>query len=446
VSDHFSLVRGTVVVELKGEDGASERFAVDEPSRPGIFRPVVVPSAAGQRRVILTVESAAASEVHDLGEFTVFTSRAEADAHAGAEEGGEDEISYLLEQQWQIPFRIERADARPMRPNVPAFAELVLPPDADAIVAAPRDGRVVAVDGRLPSVGAEVAAGDLLFALSTSPDDGGDIATLELAVEQSEIAVDAARREVERLAPLVAQGVVAERRLDEARSALAAAEAESRSARRRRSSFGESQRVASDGERLPVPAPVAGSLAELNVAPGTWVTAGQALARIADRGRLWLDVGVPEAYLGRIDEVSGAWFTLDGVQGAVELSRETLVSVGTEVDRATRTLPVRFSVDNTRGELFAGMSTLAHLIVGEPVIVPAVPMEAIVDDAGTDVVYVQTGGESFVRRPVQLGVRDGAYVEVLAGVSPGEWVVVEGAYTVKLAASSTEAVGHGHAH
>jgi cobalt-zinc-cadmium efflux system membrane fusion protein len=61
------------------------------------------------------------------------------------------------------------------------------------------------------------------------------------------------------------------------------------------------------------------------------------------------------------------------------------------------------------------------------------------------VVYVQTGGESFVRRPVELGARDGAYVAV-QGVEAGEWIATQGAYSVKLASTSTESVGHGHGH
>jgi cobalt-zinc-cadmium efflux system membrane fusion protein len=51
-----------------------------------------------------------------------------------------------------------------------------------------------------------------------------------------------------------------------------------------------------------------------------------------------------------------------------------------------------------------------------------------------------------VRRVVRLGVRDGASVEVLSGVAPGEWVVSRGAYSVKLASTATESIGHGHAH
>ena len=92
------------------------------------------------------------------------------------------------------------------------------------------------------------------------------------------------------------------------------------------------------------------------------------------------------------------------------------------------------------------MTTRAHLIADEPKLTAAVPVSSVLDDSGTNVVFVQSGGESFERRPVKLGIRDGEHVEVTSGIKPGEWVVATGAYSVKLASMSTESVGHGHAH
>ena len=446
LSDHFAVDSGTVVVELTGGEHPVERFTAERPSVAGIFRPIVRPAHPGPRRLILRLDSTAASETHDMGEFIVFSSREGANAAASSDAEPDGQISYLLEQQWQVPFRVEPVMARSMRPSFPAFARLVQPPDAQALVTAPRDGRVVAAGGRFPLVGEGFDQGDVLFQLTTAPQEGGDPATLDLAMDQAQIRVGATRREVDRLMPLVTQGVVPQRRLDEAQSELATAKAELRSARRRRSSLTQTEQVGGGRDALNVPSPIEGSIAELFVSPGTWVSEGERLARVVDRDRLVLSVGVPEAYVGRLRDVSGAWFRLNNVPGVIEVPRTALVSVGAEVDAESRTLPVRFRIDNVRRELFAGMRTQAHLIADEPQLTTAVPAAAVVDDSGTDVVYVQTGGESFERRPVRLGIRDGDHVEVIEGVSPGEWVVVVGAYSVKLASTSTASIGHGHAH
>jgi cobalt-zinc-cadmium efflux system membrane fusion protein len=61
-------------------------------------------------------------------------------------------------------------------------------------------------------------------------------------------------------------------------------------------------------------------------------------------------------------------------------------------------------------------------------------------------VFVMTGGESFERRPVRVGTREGDWVEIVEGLEPGQRVVSRGAYLVKLAATKTGEIGHGHAH
>jgi multidrug efflux pump subunit AcrA (membrane-fusion protein) len=76
----------------------------------------------------------------------------------------------------------------------------------------------------------------------------------------------------------------------------------------------------------------------------------------------------------------------------------------------------------------------------------AVPADAVVDDGGQTIVFVQTGGESFERRPVTVGgPREGGFLQV-EGVEPGERIVTRGAHLVRLAALSPQTPGHGHVH
>jgi membrane fusion protein, heavy metal efflux system len=70
----------------------------------------------------------------------------------------------------------------------------------------------------------------------------------------------------------------------------------------------------------------------------------------------------------------------------------------------------------------------------------------VLDEGGLSVVFVMIGGESFERRQVRLGAREGDWVEVLDGLTPGQRVVSRGAYLVKLASTGTAQIGHGHAH
>jgi multidrug efflux pump subunit AcrA (membrane-fusion protein) len=75
-----------------------------------------------------------------------------------------------------------------------------------------------------------------------------------------------------------------------------------------------------------------------------------------------------------------------------------------------------------------------------------VPVEALVDEHGRSVVFVQTGGETFVKRHIELGGQDGTRALVTRGLAEGDRVVVKSPWAVKLAGVNTATPGHGHTH
>ena len=445
---HEQLTRASVSVVLSGGGQPEERFVSDAPTEAGLFVPTLTPRHAGKRAISVEVTLGESSSLAPLGEFIVFSSEAGGQAALRASQGehqGEG-IGFALERQWAVPFKVARATLGPVRPSIPAFAHVQLTPGSSVTITAPFDGRLLA-SGRDPlSVGTSITKGELLFVLSAAPSEGANTASLDQDVDRAAIDVAAARREVDRLTPLVEQGVVASRRLDVAQSELAGALAMQRGASRRRTNLNQSQRVGGRGERVEIPAPIDGTLARLIATPGTWVAKGQPLAQLIDGQGLWLEIGVPESKLGQLEQISGAWFSPVGSERVVELGREALISVATELDPDTRTLPVRFRLGPKHIGLVAGMMTQARLATGAPREAVSIPVSALVDDSGVDVVYVQRDGERFERRPVRLGIRDGSHVEVVSGVEDGEWVVAKNPYVIKLASMSTESIGHGHAH
>ena len=72
------------------------------------------------------------------------------------------------------------------------------------------------------------------------------------------------------------------------------------------------------------------------------------------------------------------------------------------------------------------------------------PASAVQDESGSQVVYVQTGGESFERRLVQTGARDGERIAIVAGLEAGQRVVSKGAYLIRLSTSKAGPAGHAH--
>jgi multidrug efflux pump subunit AcrA (membrane-fusion protein) len=71
---------------------------------------------------------------------------------------------------------------------------------------------------------------------------------------------------------------------------------------------------------------------------------------------------------------------------------------------------------------------------------------ALIEEQGNFYVYVQTAGESFQKREVKTGKRDGEKVQILSGVQPGERVVTKGGHQIRLSSLSGALPAHGHEH
>lgn len=448
LNDHSALKEGQVTVVLSGGLHPPEEFSSSTATQPGIFRPVITPVHAGLRQVTLRLEQGLLNETHELGSFMVFDQPSE--AVSSTPQPGEGAIAFYLEQQWSMPFGLAQARTRAISANVEAFAQIVLPEQSEALITSPREGRILSASDDpslgFAQVGDTVSRGETLYTIQAALPEGEDPATLQLALTQANLSVESAQYELDRVTPLVAQGVIAAKRLEGARLALEQARAAQRSAQRRRGMLGQSQRVKGRTDGFKVPSPLDGTISELLVTPGVWVTQGQPLARLIDRDTLWLEVEVPESYVPRIKTLTGVWAQFAGSEELMSLGRDALISTSARLDPVRRTMSVRFQLQGSTSSLLAGMTTMAHIRTDEPRQVVTIPYSAVIDDAGVQVVYVQTSGELFERRAVKLGEREGPFVEVLHGVTAEEWVVSQGAYVIRLASTSPQTIGHGHAH
>lgn len=445
LADFKPVSAGALTVILAGGNAPEERFEVTGVDSPGIFKPTVIPAHAGERTLRIELASPELNAIHDLGKVNVYVDEATArKAHPPTPAAGGG-IRFLKEQQWQLDFATAPLSARVIRRTVPTTATLRAPANDVTQITAPTGGQLAASGAMFPHVGMKVTRGQVLATLTPRLAADVDTATLRLDADRARLKLALAQAERTRLETLFKDEAVPERRVIGARNDEQIARAELSAAERRLSPFA---RGASEGGVV-IRAPIAGTIADVSVVAGAFLNEGQPLFLIANTARLWLEARVAEADLARIPEPSGAWLHVPGRDApiALEVGKGTrLVAFGTALDPITRTVPLILEFANASNYLRIGMSLRAE-IWGEAARESlAVPAAAIVDEGGQNVVYVQTGGESFERRLVRPGARDGQWVELRDGVKVGERIVTRGAYSVRLAAAAPAAAGQGHSH
>jgi len=424
MEDFRPIRSGRLTVTFRSEEDRVETFLVEAPARDGIFLLDPLVEEAGNYRVELSLVSPQVNSLHVLPRVSVFSTLEEALAVEDVEDDGG--IAFLKEQQWVIPFALEPVSEHEVQRTVPAPGEIVPPDGALVQVSALVDGIAPAEKNRnAPSVGERVREGQVLVVLAPTAQEG--------SFAQARGRVEGLLVEVQRSERLLDAGAIPRRRLEEARHDLEVARAEL-----------DAMGGSTDGDySLSLRAPITGVVAERSFLPGSRVEAGEPLFTIVDPSTAWLRVQMSAVSATAVPEGARATFTIEDSDQVFETSRR--LSVGSVMNPQTRTVPVVFEVGSATPFTF-GQLAQASVPTGGVTHGIAIPNDAILDDNGTAVAYVQTGGETFARRVLTLGARDGSRTQILAGLDLGERVVTVGAYQVRLASLSGGdfAGGHGH--
>ena len=440
LADFRALAAGKVSVILSGGGQPDEVFSTSAPAQPGIFRPEATPRVAGVRELDVEVVGADFTVRHRLGPVTIHPDRKSADAVPG--EHDEDGIAFTKEQQWKVDFATAEVTRRVIRSAIAATGTLRARPDGEAPLTAPMAGQVQP-SSTFPHLGQVVKKGDILAYLSPRLGGDTDLASLRADARKARVALDLSAGERARLEGLFRDEAVPEKRVLAARAAEASARAGFDAAQGRLDQYG------GGAGGVPLRAPASGAIADVRVSPGAFAQEGALLFHIADRRMLWLELRVSESDAARLATPSGASFRVEGIEKVFDIvpgRNGRLIATGGAIDSVTRTVPVIFEIPLPDERLRLGMGVKAQVYSGAARERVAVPGSAVVDESGVATVFVMSSGESFARRPVRLGARDGDWVEIVEGLEPGQRVVSRGAYLLKLAATGVGAIGHGHAH
>jgi RND family efflux transporter MFP subunit len=435
---HFSdmtnfkaLQKGEVVVRLKKGKESVKENRVSSPSSPGIFRPSITPNNEGVYNLEFFIKTDSFSDTITISDLTVYPNEEAAMvAHPPQPEG--DEVSFLKEQAWKIDFAIEQVKRQPIREVIHTSGEILPVKGNEKTIAAKTSGIVFFKSKNLQE-GRDVRAGEGLFSISSK---GLLQSNLEEKYQVAKARINKTKADFERAENLVNEQIIGQKEYERRKMEHTIAQAEFKTLTESYNAGGKS-----------VAATMSGIVKNVMVSDGQFVEEGTPLIEITNSRRLLLRAEVSQNHIPKLRMIKSANFKTPyhkEIQSIDDYNGK-LISYGKVIEQGSSFITVLIELDNLY-ELIPG--TFVELfLLGNPIEKDLViSKSSLMQDYSLNYVYVQTGGESFEKREVKLGVDDGVNVQILSGVAEGEWIVTEGAYQIKMASMSSTIPAHGHEH
>jgi len=188
--------------------------------------------------------------------------------------------------------------------------------------------------------------------------------------------------------------------------------------------------------RLPVRAPIAGTIIERHAVAGEMAEAGKNLMLLADLATVWVWADIQSRDLAPLLQAEKRGPVAVAIMVSAFPGRQfpgVLDYVGATMNEQTRTVKVRATVANPGQELRPGMFCDVCIAIGngQAEEVLAVPRAALMTDEGKSFVFVHWKDDFFVRRDVRRGRDFLDVVEIIEGLQAGETVVTDGAFLLK---------------
>jgi len=319
-----------------------------------------------------------------------------------------------------------------VRPTAGGTGVLSLPatiesdPQATQVVSAAIGGRIVALNRNL---GESVGRGEVVAVIESR-----DAAGLRAEVEAAQARAALARSNLSREERLFALKVSPERDLIAARTAMTEANIALRLARQQLAAAGVG---GGSLNRIGVVAPIGGRITARSVVLGQTVAPDAELFRVANLGRLAINLSLTPADAGRI----AVGMPIE-VRSGERSATARIQFLSPVLDQATRLVPAVALLDNGTGLWRPGEPVTATAQVGASTGAVRVPDGAIQTVEGRTNVFVRTK-DGFRAVPVTVMSR-GNGVATVSGLSGREQLAGEGSFTLKAELAKGEAEHGGH--
>jgi len=350
-----------------------------------------------------------------------------------------------------LAFRSQKplVEVAAARPATGADAQALL--DASGYVTPRRRATVAAkVTGLVTQVYAEeglhVKAGQVLAELDCSQPNAAllsaktDRDATAAALADLEVQLANADKEWKRAESLHSSGVVSQEALDNARTTADSLRSKIALTKEQvRAAAAKIDVTQQDVENCTVRSPYEGIVVSKDAQRGEIVSPVSAgggftrtgIATVVDMNSIEIEVDVNEAYIARVRPGQKARATLDAYPDwQIPATVRTVIPTA---DRQKATVKVRVAFDKLDPRILPDMGVKVAFLGDEPKakagavsdIKALIPKAAVRTDAGKPIVLLVQNGK-LERRAIKVGADRGTDIEVIAGVAPGEMLVVRG--------------------
>jgi multidrug efflux system membrane fusion protein len=311
-----------------------------------------------------------------------------------------------------IAVTVQAARIGSLRDTVSAPGTVVPAAAADFVVTADQPAEIAEIPH---NEGDTVKTGDVLVRLDI-PSVTNEVATRQLELNEANSRLEAAKKEESNLESLVAQGLTARNKLEAARAARIAAEANATQVRTR---F-DSAKALESGSIIRARFP--GVVIKRWHAPGETVASGESdpILRVIDPARLQVAIQVPRAQADQINQGQPAT-----VQTGTGTEPAMVSMKGTPANEAAKTIEVRLNLASA-SPLPIDSAVQAEIVLTELQDVVLIPAGAVQRGDTGPFVWLATATGQATKREIRVGLTVTGSTQVLTGLAAGDQVIITG--------------------
>ncbi|MGW8194629.1 MAG: efflux RND transporter periplasmic adaptor subunit [Desulforhopalus sp.] len=231
-----------------------------------------------------------------------------------------------------------------------------------------------------------------------------------IALDRAEANYNLARAEYNRDKSIYDKGVIPTATLETMKTTMQTARADFENAKLQYS-------------RTTIVSPMDGVIRSLTAKVGLQLSVGDPVAEILEIDRMKGVIGIPESDVTAVRRLENVDITVQALDDRVIRARKYFLSPSPST--IARLYNLELEIDNSDGEVLAGMFIRADVVKKRIDNTLAVPFYSVISRNDEQFVFVEENGLA-LKRPVTLGIMEKWMVQVTDGLNPGDRILVEG--------------------